>query len=263
MSFLGEAFDTVAGYISGQQTNKQNKQALQHSIQWRVQDARKAGIHPLYALGAPSMSPYATAFESHMGQAIDRSIEAGKDRAERLATATAAATTSATQAAADKLTLENMNLQNHMLRSQIARLNSTQVGPPAPTMGAMSSDPTGRVQPLPAQPIINSPNNDAREAGVVTDYGYSRSDQGGLTVVPSMDVKNRIEDNMVQELAWAWRNQVLPSLGGMRPPDPREFPLPRGTDRWRWSAVNQQFLPYNSNSGMFLINGRWVEAISH
>lgn len=255
--FVGDIASTIGSALSSENSLRQQKSALQHSIQWRVQDARKAGIHPIYALGGPTMSvnPQPVDFSglANAGQNIVRARQAAMDRKERAGTQIQ----TATEAAAAKLGLQNMSLQNDLLASQIARLNSNQVPPPFPSMGAMGGSVGGsdRVQPIPAMPTINAPGNNAREAGVVTDYGYSSNDSGGLSVTPSMDVKNRIEDNMLQEFAWAFRNQLLPSIGGLRPPSTREFPLPAG-QRWRWDPYSQQFLPYSDRTGNWYPRGR-------
>lgn len=49
---------------------KQARDFAQNSIQWRVRDAEKAGIHPLYALGAPTMSSFPMTMESHIGSGL-------------------------------------------------------------------------------------------------------------------------------------------------------------------------------------------------
>lgn len=38
---------------------KRQKEAMQNQIQWRVEDAKKAGLHPLFALGAQTPGPVA------------------------------------------------------------------------------------------------------------------------------------------------------------------------------------------------------------
>jgi len=260
-----DVLGSALGYSSANKANRLQKQMAQNSIRWRVEDAKAAGIHPLYALGAPVMnsSPMVADFSglSNAGQNIMRAVEAARDSKERAIARNAQAAQTAVQQQADKLQLENMGLQNDYLRSQIARLGASQVPPPFPEMGSLGGSSGGRVQAQPATPIINSPHNAAREAGVVTDFGYARSDAGGLVVVPSYDVKQRTEDNIIQEVAWAWRNQMAPAIGGLRPPSAREFPLPAGFDRWRWSAVHQQFLPYDSRRSEFLLSGRRVRAL--
>lgn len=54
-SLLGGAISSVINDKNAEQDWKRNyeaqKEFAQNSIQWRVQDAQKAGIHPLYAMG--------------------------------------------------------------------------------------------------------------------------------------------------------------------------------------------------------------------
>lgn len=48
-----------------------NKQFAKDSIQWKVEDAKKAGIHPLYALGASTNAPtFAMKGHDYTGDAI-------------------------------------------------------------------------------------------------------------------------------------------------------------------------------------------------
>lgn len=49
--------------LASQQYNHQ-KEFAQNSIQWRVNDAKKAGIHPLYALGSQGISYAPSSFSS-------------------------------------------------------------------------------------------------------------------------------------------------------------------------------------------------------
>lgn len=49
------------------------KEFAQNSIQWRVQDAQKAGVHPLYAVGmgqAPGYTPSSSFETNSMGEAV-------------------------------------------------------------------------------------------------------------------------------------------------------------------------------------------------
>lgn len=65
-----------------------------HSIRWRVEDAKRAGIHPLYALGAPpvsgSLSPTVVGADmsmsnavANMGQDLGRAINSTRTASER------------------------------------------------------------------------------------------------------------------------------------------------------------------------------------
>lgn len=109
-------------------------------IQMKVADANKAGIHPLFALGAstaaaPSISvgdvgrPSASDAFGSMGQDLSRAIAASSDEVQR---------DKQHKRAVQKLELENMKLNNDALRaktvSQMARTSrgSAQVGPGLP-----------------------------------------------------------------------------------------------------------------------------------
>ena len=51
------------------------KEFAQNSIQWRVQDAKKAGIHPLYAMGqTPGYTPSDSSYSSAYGEGVSRAM---------------------------------------------------------------------------------------------------------------------------------------------------------------------------------------------
>lgn len=62
------------------QNNATQREFAQNGIQWKVEDAKKAGIHPLYALGASTASP-SFAFQptgsvqADFGAAVDKGYE--------------------------------------------------------------------------------------------------------------------------------------------------------------------------------------------
>lgn len=51
-----------------------NKEFAQNSIQWRVEDAKQAGIHPLYAMGASTSSPTASIEPHQISDNVGRTI---------------------------------------------------------------------------------------------------------------------------------------------------------------------------------------------
>lgn len=104
-SFLGKS-------AADQQADNQIKFA-KNAIQWKVADAKKAGIHPLYALGAntTSYSPVSVGQPDlgAMGQDIGSAIERVSNPQEKASGALAG------------LALERAGLENDLLRAQIAR----------------------------------------------------------------------------------------------------------------------------------------------
>lgn len=128
------------------------REFAQQGIRWKVEDAKAAGVHPAYALGAQttSFSPISigsTSMESSartgvasamsdMGQDVGRAIRATASPADRIYDATL-----------KSLQLQRAGLENDLLRTQIAsqvrRTSGPAVGPalPVPEAGKFEDRP--------------------------------------------------------------------------------------------------------------------------
>lgn len=123
-----------------QQEYEKQKEFAQSGIQWKARDALAAGIHPLAAIGAPTSSYSAQTFSlgtsglgsglSAAGQDIGRAVNATMSSKDR---------ESAASKAAEALTLERGQLENDLLRTQIASQSAklTQAGG-TPAMPSLS-----------------------------------------------------------------------------------------------------------------------------
>lgn len=107
------------------------KEFAQQGVRWKVEDAKAAGVHPLYALGAPtvSFSPVSAFQEADrsipaamadIGQDLSRAVSATRTKDERL------------KAHLDALSLERGYLENDLLRAQIAKINQAGMPPAFP-----------------------------------------------------------------------------------------------------------------------------------
>jgi len=115
-ALLGAAGSIGSALLGNSAASKQaklQKQFAKNAIQWKVADAEKAGIHPLYALGANTVSyspvSVGTPDLGAMGQDIGQAIDRVANPSEKAGGALAA------------LTLERAGLENDLLRAQIAR----------------------------------------------------------------------------------------------------------------------------------------------
>lgn len=188
-----DAYDRQANQAAADR--ELQKEFAQHGVQWRVEDALKAGIHPLAALGMNPISstpiPIGVTPDdsfAQMGQDLSRSVYASMSGESRM------------QAKLDALKLERGELENMLLASQIAKLNG-QVGPPMPT----------GIQVNPSE-ITTSRSGDASmelapPAPAVKEF---LNRDGSVTIWPSADAKQAIEDSMY-EWEHMWRNRVIPS----------------------------------------------------
>lgn len=203
------------------------KDLAYHGIQRKVADARSAGIHPLAALGASpaygspvSVGNAPVADMSGMGQDIGRAVAATATNHERKMM---------------DIQLDNAKLDNEMKRMEVTsqrRRLFGQVGPGIPDL----------VQNVPAIVTSHAKGKPQLEAGSVSSTGFARTPEGGLTPVPSKDVKERIEDQFIPETIWAAQNYIGPILGDRRNAPPRNL-LPKGYVDWKWSTRDFQWKP--------------------
>lgn len=166
------------------------REFAQSGIQWKVADAKKAGIHPLYALGAQTIaaSPSYVGGNSlgqgisDMGQNIGRAVEANLTASER-----------SRSKILEDLVLEKAALENDLLRSQITTVNRA-ITPPYPS-GSISGD-------IRFDPSVNvsSRRDDAsreanRPAPSIKEFVMP---DGSVISWPSPDAKQAIEDSLYE-----------------------------------------------------------------
>lgn len=258
-SLLGGLFGQSSQEKQIQKQIDAQKEFAQQGIRWRVDDANAAGIHPLYALGANthSFSPIGIGGSplgegiAAAGQEFGRAVQAKGTQAERLFNQKIM-----------QLQLQRGELENQLLASQIARINTPSQMPPAmPQVGMSPAERFGitgqadkYVMPVPERfggtipgtgQVLNvpleriwDPSAPWREPGAVADSGFARTASGGLAPVPSADFNDRAEDVFGPDLAWTWRNQILPNFVD----DPAKKPPAPAGYRYEWSIFDQAYV---------------------
>lgn len=167
----------LLGGFLGQESAEENaaqnralqREFAQNAIQWKVDDAKKAGIHPLYALGASTTSfspvsvgtPLADSISS-MGADVGRAVNAVSTQGQR---------DTDFQNKVKELALTKGGLENELLASQIAQLKASQ-SPPFPSATGGSNDPVeGRSQDWSKR----LPNAFESGSGVVVGGDYAKN----------------------------------------------------------------------------------------
>lgn len=226
------------------------KEFAQSGLQWKAADAKAAGIHPLYAMGAAgaSFAPVSIAgipatgmgdAVARAGQNIGRAVQAAQPR-------DAQVTAISNQQA--QLQLTNAGLQNELLAAQVAKAKQELISKPAipaldqrwllPGQGsAVGGSLSEKMERVPSDPQFPH-----REGYSVSDMGHGRTGGGGYTAIPAKDTQERIEDNWLQSVMWAIRNNLLPSIGINE--NPPNAPLPKGYDAWRYHPLYQEYRPH-------------------
>lgn len=136
---IGAGANLLGGFLgdkSAQGMNRQNisfareqmaaqKEFAKQGIRWKVEDARRAGIHPLYAVGAPAQSPSPVALNfqpqgnmargiAAAGQNVSRAVQATMTDSERIGTRLAEA-----QLEGQLLANEGQAIENRAKSSQL------------------------------------------------------------------------------------------------------------------------------------------------
>lgn len=256
-AIIGAGANLLGGILGGnsqEKAAKQNaalqKEFAQNGIQWKVEDAKKAGIHPLAALGAQtaSFAPVSVGGDSlaagisAAGQDVSRAVDATRSASGRI---------DAYNKTVQDLSLRRMGLENELLASQIAKIRQAGTPPPMPTAGDRylldGQADSGLIQTKPMERSTVAPGFPSQEPGAVPDIGYSRT-QTGYAPTYSENVKQRLEDDWLGMIAWNIRNRLGPSFGmNYNPPD---LPVDRdGGEFWYYSPFTQQYQRWNPRTG--------------
>ena len=229
MSLLGgiggvlSGIGSIAGAFGGGGTSRKREldsyrlqsQAMRENIKPLVTAYKDAGIHPLYGMSGQQWSPGGAVVGNEpsvgerlasAGQGIARAAGVYQDYTER-------AYTKATQT----LSLERMKLENDLLRAQTTQVH-------AATTPALPGSNDSYL--IPGQG--DSRRLPGYESGSVPDAGFARSRNNTIAVIPSQDVKNRIEDVTIPEVQWYLRQLKARSPDGtIYDPFTSEYYIPK------------------------------------
>lgn len=215
------------------------KRFAQEGIQWKVQDAKKAGVAPEFALGAPTYQASPTYTPDNSGSMI---ADAGQNIS-RAAMASASEPEREMAKALQAETLRGMKLDNDIKMTQGLSQAGFPQNPafPHPRGNVIPGQGNSPVKDVPLERTGMSASRPDSEGGSIPSVGWAKTSDGGLRPVPSQDIKNRIEDQLIPETAWAAQNLIAPNIG--RGPRPPQEALPKNAIGWRWSLSRQAWYP--------------------
>lgn len=205
--FGGSIIDKIFGDSAADKQADLQKEFAKNGIRWKVADAKKAGIHPLYALGAQTtayspVSVGSTDF-ANAGQNLGSAIQAMTTPKEK---------TDGFERSVQALTLQKMGLENEVLASQLRMVNQPGRGPGMPvpraipgqgsTMQTAGGDVTISVNPA------NTPAEDAE-----SHYGEIVSEFVGIGNLLN-DLYRTLAPNAKEEMR-ELKNYIRPEY---RPP---------------------------------------------
>jgi len=228
----------LGGFMASKQADKADRRQIEfakNGIRWKVEDAKRAGVHPIYALGANTVS-YSPTQAGDMGiaqagQDIGRAIDTSLSQPER---------NSRIAQRSAELQLQNMELQNTKLASEI-RLTNQAGSPPSP----ITENPI-----IPGQGVTDHKASiqTSTEVGVPwveatpTPYmKWSWTPYGEIAPLPAKEVQEAIESNIFSKLAYGANAHMMPMLGQGVPPSNKH--LPPGATHFKFNPVTQAWRP--------------------
>lgn len=245
VSAVGSIAGGILGANSAQNVASMNyeaqKEFAQNGIRWKVEDAKRAGIHPLYALGASTQgySPsggytgdYGIAdAAAHFGQGYERAQQAKMTKEER-------DKQDVRDAIQDMAALEDLNQKRRLNDAQIRLANSeifrnfalstnalrkTGLPPAMPgglggvIAGQGNSYATGQTTPEISSVVTSEKGTPSVQAGSPPDVRFYRTLSGGRAPLPTEDAGDAMDAALGAGLQWSFRNNLVPWLANFFP----------------------------------------------
>lgn len=253
VSAVGSIAGGILGANSAQNVAGMNyeaqKEFAQNGIRWKVEDAKRAGIHPLYALGASTQgySPsggYTGDYgisdaAAHFGQGYERAQQAKMMKEER-------DKQDVRDAIQDMAALEDLNQKRRLNDAQIRLANSeifrnfalstnalrkTGLPPAMPgglggvIAGQGNSYATGQTTPEISSVVTSEKGTPSVQAGSPPDVRFYRTLSGGRAPLPTEDAGDAMDAALGAGLQWSFRNNLVPWLANFFPiDDPHRLP---------------------------------------
>lgn len=248
-SLISGGMSLLGGLIGQSQQSKQLKsqqnlqrEFAQNQLQWKAQDAEKAGISKLFAMGAPTTSyapvsvgasPLGTSV-ADAGQQIGRAMEAQAGPAGRVANAQL----QLIQAQADGQKIDNV-IKQQGLASSLALRN--QPGTPPAVHG---EDVTAHIPgqgdseiKLQKKMAPGQAGQLHRSFGVAPEIDMYRTAKGFSPEVPQ-ELGEAQESQPLSAMQWFLRNKIMPTFDHTRRTPP--YAAPQGS-YWRYNPLLSEY----------------------
>lgn len=206
-------------WILWEKNKNLQKEFAQNGIQWKVDDAKRSGIHPLAALGAQTsqFSPVQVGsgqgykgvsktdriakFLADSGQDISRSVRALQTKQQRELTDIVLAQ--------EKAKLKGFELENQVLEKRLNGPNANSF--PTSGLGIVESDLTPDVDSVPGKVYQVVPEAVSSAPGVKLgtgpEGGYKHSRMGYIKYYPDQNVMDLLSESMPAAFSW-WSDML-------------------------------------------------------
>lgn len=201
-ALLGGWMGSASSSDDVQNQIKFQRRSMKRGIQWKVEDAKKAGIHPLYALGSPGFSPSPViGGQSNMGNAV-------KDAGAYLAQGLEKAQINAVNASArrDEAQAALANSQAALAAQQFA---SNQGATPLMSVPAAAGVRPGRISAKAPEQYSRNPKDSSSTAAKNPAWGEIEYGNGKTMFVPLEDGQPQMPEGVMPVIMTLMKNMGL------------------------------------------------------
>lgn len=282
-SLAGGMMNATASKTIAREQMKQQKEFAQNGIQWRVEDAKKAGLHPLYAIGAQGASYTPVSQDSsamgnavadagaYLGKAIDGSIDAASRKALEQENLEFTRRMRFNQLEEARERVKGLKLDNEAQMMQMAQRAAGVSNNPARPLSVSTpmgefgvNNPAQRshlskvggnnasvlagVNLKPADVVLTSPGRPNQVAGANAETQLLRT-ENGYQILPSQAFADATDDDILSKIAFNIRHFIGDRVNPPPDLDSSAYPIPDWAPKnARWS-FNRAFGEYRLYDG--------------
>lgn len=283
MGLAGGMINASASKTIAREQMKLQKEFAQNGIQWKVADAKAAGLHPLYALGANTASYTPVSQDSssmgnavsdagaYLGKAVDQSLDKATQKALEQENIEYQRLMREGNLELLRQNIRGKWLQNNwdeqqMMNAQKAQASGNPARPLAVStpMGEFNvSNPdikryTSKVSSngasalvgvnlRPAEVTMTSPGRPNQTAGANAETQLLRTEHG-YQILPSQAFADATDDDILSKVAFNLRHFIGDRISPPPDLDSRSYPLPsyapKGS-RWVFNRYFGEYRPYD------------------
>lgn len=203
-SFFGGLIGGGLNYYSQQKANEENikfqREFAQNSLSWKIEDAKRAGVHPLAALGASGYQAAPSSMSADIGSPIGNGISQGLSKVGQALDENAVKMS--------ELQLENQKLENMKLAKEIASMGQSVASVGAlPYHQSFNTPPTSEILGIGA-----TPNSEAQKLANLINASYDVGKRWEIRPIDKNSFMRSFKADSLEGQSYEGITSIIPAI---------------------------------------------------
>lgn len=233
---LGSIISGIAGLAGGLFNAKKQEDFAKNSITWKAQDAERAGISKIFAMGAPttSFAPVSTGDFSNFGNELDKKMGQGGPQS------TTTGKVTGINSEIQRAQLDGIRIDNDIKRAELSsKINiATQPGAGGVLDRDVTTGPNGVTMKKEIEPSGHGSGN--KSFGVSPEVSMYRTKDGFAPQIPQQ-LQEAFESDALSRWQWNARNKILPYYS-MQKYGTEPYQLEKDGSYWTYSPFLGEYV---------------------